>query len=234
MQEILRDPSLGFCQRVRHQPSVPLPDDDPQEGQQAAEKAEGQQADCQAEGQEGQQAQPAAAGEEGKAEQESPAGKPSSDVDAQAATAAAAPAADTPAPAAEAPAAADAPTPAAAGTVAAEGRTPLLALPPGASCKAMGDKEWHTFVGNVAKRAKALRRALADPDYVELPRPGSGGALQGLLHRLVRGGAQGAQAASSSAVLQRCHCCRDCYHCCCIPRCCWPRLGLPYHYHTTT
>jgi hypothetical protein len=193
VQELLKDPSLGFCQRVRHQPSAPLPDDDPQEGQQgegkAQEKAAGQEGK-QVEGQEGKQAQPAAAGDEGKVEQGSPAGKPSSDVDTEAAAAAKA---EAPAPAAKAltdaeapaPAPADAPTPAAGGTAgaqaAAEGAcaTPVLALPPGASCKVMGDKEWHTFVGNMAKRVKALRRALADPNYVEPPRPGSGGAEQG-------------------------------------------------------
>jgi hypothetical protein len=105
VQELLKDPSVGFCQQVRHQPSAPLPDDDPQEGQQA----------------EGQQPEQAAA----------PAGKSSSDVDAQAA---AAPAADSPAPAAEA-AAADVPTPAGTpAAAAAEGAAATAAPAEGACC----------------------------------------------------------------------------------------------------
>jgi hypothetical protein len=53
---------------------------------------------------------------------------------------------------------------------------PVLAVPPGSRVTTLPDKKWHTFVGDVAKRLKALRRALADPHYLAPPPHAFGGA----------------------------------------------------------
>ncbi len=167
---LLQDPAIGFPKLVRLDPAAPAAP------AAAAAPAEGQEQ--QQEQQQVAEGKPAGGDVEMQEAQEQQQEQPEQREGS----------AD--APAAAAPAAADG---AAAGGAAA----PLLQVPAHAHVTKLPDKKWHAFVGDVAKRLRAVRRALADPNYVAPPQD------------------DGAPAAATALLLllPGCRCC-----CPCLPR----------------